>query len=338
MSIISTRRRAIVRTLAALVGFTAAGCAANVTDPSAEEALGTDRQAANPLFFQTTWFKGDPSFIDVAPIDDFWCALTGVSGIFRGFGEDLRVFGNHQRLTPTWELHGKSNQNGTTGTVTCYRRSDFIGVGSSNIISPEFQVQDYGGDCPPWPLACGTSPPQPTLATVWQGDAVTMLTGMAGDFRGSGEFIEVRQALTGSASSKIAAQSDVDEDYTKIRAHSFFVGTPGAGRAARFIGPGGLRGTANVGEFEAGGVTGMSRVRMASRNEAFCYLTHVGGAFSKADNSVNIETDEFGFWTLAVNSPGSSRAKARARCMLLDQRDPILTFPVDTVDIGPLAP
>jgi hypothetical protein len=336
MSIIVTRRRAIVPTLSALVACVAiSGCAANVTESNTEEMLGSDRQAANPLFFQTTWFKGDPSFIDVAPIDDFWCALTGVSGIFRGFGEDLRVFGNHQRLTPTWELHGKSNQNGTSGTVTCYRRSDFIGVGSSNIISPEFQVEDYGGDCPPWPWACGTSDPEPTLATVWQGDAVTMLTGMAGDFRGNGEFIEVRQALTGSASSQIAAQSGVDEDYTRARAHSFFVGTPHAGRAARFIGPGGLRGAANVGEFEAGGVTGLSRVRMASRNEAFCYLTHVGGAFSNAANSVDIETDEFGFWTLAVNSPGSSRAKARARCMLLDQRDPILTFPVEIAPLDP---
>jgi hypothetical protein len=330
MSTFSMRRRAIVPTLlAALVCAAPFGCAANVGDSEMAETLGNESAAANPLFFQTTWFKGDPSFIDVAPIDDYWCALTGVSGIFRGFGEELYVWGNHQRLTPTWQLHGKSNQNGTSGTVTCYRRNAFTGVGSSNIISPEFQVQDYGGDCPPWPWACGKSDPTPTLTTVWQGDAVSMLTGMAGDFRGDDEFIEVRQALTGSASSRIAAQSDVEEDYTRGRAHSFFVGTPGAGRAARFIGPGGLRGTANVGEFEAGGVTGLSRMRMASRNEAFCYLTQVGGAFSNAANSVSIEADEFGFWTLAVNSPGSSRSKARARCMLLDQRDPIVAFPVD---------
>ena len=334
MSIFATRRRAKL-----LVAFTCSmavsGCATNVTD---QETIGSEQQANHLLFFQATWFKGDPSFIDVAPIDDYWCALTGVSGIFRGFGEELYVWGNHDRHTPTWQLHGKSNQNGTTGTVTCYRRSDFVGVGSSNIISPQFQVQDYGGNCPPWPLACGRGDPAPTLATVWQGDAVTMLTGMAGDFRGNGEFIEVRQALTGSASSQIAAQSGVEEDYTRGRAHSFFAGTPGAVRAARFIGPGGLRGTANVGEFEAGGVTGMQRVRMARRNEAFCYLTHVGGAFSNAANSVNIEADEFGFWTLAVNSPGSSRSKARARCMLLDQRDPILTFPTFPIDIDTIEP
>src|SRR5258705_9823618 len=100
MSILATRRRAIVHAFVALAGAAAmSGCAANVTDAATEETLASEQQAANPLFFQTTWFKGDPSFIDVAPIDDYWGALTGVSGIFRGFGEELYVWGNHQRLT-----------------------------------------------------------------------------------------------------------------------------------------------------------------------------------------------------------------------------------------------
>ena len=115
-------------------------------------------------------------------------------------------------------------------------------------------------------------------------------------------------------------------------AASFFVGTAGAGRAARFVGPGGLEGTASVGEFSAGGINGTDRVRMADRDEAMCYLTHIEGSFSSATSTwVNIEADDEGFWTLAVRGTSSKRVRARARCMLLDQRDPIIFFPLDPV-------
>jgi hypothetical protein len=298
------------------------GCALDVTPAGSETSLA--EQANHAAYFQQTWDQGDGvNFYDVAPLNDYWCALTGVAGKFRGLGEEVYIRG-YNAHAPTWRLYGKSQQSGVSATATCYTRASFRGVGSSNIVSPEFVHQQTSpekcgflgiGDCV-W------GPPSPSVASVWQGDSVTMLTGMAGDFRTSNELIEVRQASTPAAASELLAQNYIRHERTsRIRAHSFFVGTPGAARPARFFGPGGY-GTASVGEFSAGGVAGTQSVRMANRDEALCYLTHLSGSFSGSGTRVQIQPDASGAWTLSVQGTSSSRVRARARCMLLDQRPP----------------
>ena len=300
-------------------------CAFDANGVPTDESASSSAAALGVPYFQATWHQGDPESLPLAPFSEYWCALTGVSGQFRGFGEEVYLWANPSSPIADWTLRGKSGEVGVTGSATCYQRSSFIGVGSSNSVSPEFVVEDYGGHCPPWPWACGVSTPAPNFITAWQGDSTTMITGMAGEFRGTSEFLEVQQATAGLSSTRVGAQTGVRDDYTRLRAHSFFVGTPGAGRPVRFIDAGGWRGPASwVGETSAGGLDGSDRRRLAKRSEAMCYLTHIEGSFASADTSVKIEADSNDDWTLVVTGTSGDRVHARARCVLLDQRDPVV--------------
>jgi hypothetical protein len=321
MSSNSIRRRMGVLLLAVGCSSIMTGCIAN-TEVGEDEVLGEAEQALEGPSFQKTWYKGDPGVIDLAPVADYWCTLTGVSGRLRGLGEEIYVSAN-DGLTPMWQLRGKSGTADTTGTATCYRRDAFVGAGSANLVSIEYQLQASGHPyCDEWdfPWNCPVETDEIERTTpLWQGDAVAMLTGIAGEFRGPGEFVEVRQASNGSSVTQLAARTRVNGDHVRARAHEFFVGTPHGQKAARFVGPGGTGSAGWAGQYEAGDVNGSQTKLMAKRSDAFCYLTYVSGNFDHVQNSVAIVKDGDN-WSLKVNSPGGKKVTARARCMLLDQR------------------
>jgi hypothetical protein len=60
--------------------------------------------------------------------------------------------------------------------------------------------------------------------------------------------------------------------------------------------------------------------RLARRDEAFCYLTHIGGGFDASQTWVKLAQGGDGYWWLDVFNGGDSDVTARARCMKLDQR------------------
>jgi hypothetical protein len=321
------RTRATQLAAWAIFGALAQGCVMQAGDAEEleqgdEQALGESRFAlGEAAFVQLDWQQGDAAKRDLKPTTTHWCTLTGVAGKFRGAGEELRVVANKTRQM--WELHGKSQQTGVRGTATCYERADFTGVGSApvQIVSIEYLTKDYGGNCPPWPWACGDSAAFPESTKTWQGDAVLMLSGISGDFRGDGEFVWAYQAKNGVSHNTLQAQSDVEEDHVFAYGHNFFIGEVGAGLSAQFYRGDELMGSANLtSEYEAGGIDGVQSIRMVDADLAFCYLTRVQGSLSSAETSANIKLGSDGAWYLEVRGTSGARVKARARCMALDQR------------------
>src|SRR5687768_1768901 len=68
----------------------ASGCAAEAEGELLAEETGSTQQALGEAYFQRTWSQGEsPIMLDSAV--DYVCALTGVSGKFRGVGEEVKV-------------------------------------------------------------------------------------------------------------------------------------------------------------------------------------------------------------------------------------------------------
>jgi len=287
-----------------------AGCLMDLDDQAVTDdtELGTASENLGASFFQRTWTQGEAEHANIVPLNDYFCALTGVAGKFEGAGEEVYINGDFTGSIPMWAMHGKSQQTGVSGTATCYTRGSFTGAGSQQtIVSPEFVHQDKSPGCH-W-YGCPVHSPSPTSITAWQGDSVTMITGMGGDFNGTEEYIEVKQASTGAASTLIEAQNDIEwNEISRIHAHSFFIGVPGAGRLAR-----------TTGIYAAGGVNGADRREMLPVDQGMCYLTRISGDFQGAHTAVTIERNNNNRWELVVKGSSGDKVYGQARCMYLNQ-------------------
>ena len=154
--------------------------------------------------------------------------------------------------------------------------------------------------CGIWGIGdCVWGDPVPRTTTAWQGDSVTMITGMCISAARTSSS-QVRQALTGAGSTILAAQNYVrHEETSRLRAHSFFAGV--TGRAARISG-----------EFQLMNVSGTSSVQLLRRDQAMCYLTHLSGSFSGAQNSASIKADgdRWRLWVSGTTRPRCRPARA----------------------------
>jgi hypothetical protein len=307
----------VVSSLVAGMSLSSASCMMEVDKPEARVELDAIEaevigDADEPAYFQETWTQYDGGSKDIAAYDKYWCALTGVTGYFRGLGEEVRLK-RADAAVDKWRLTVKSKQpEGNVGaTVTCYHREGIKRGEGLNVVSGEWTVAQTSPDeCDDW-IGCPVvdhGDPAPTLAKAWNGDAATMITGLTGNFRGWGEFVTVEQSANGDEQSLIGAQTlKSDQQTSRIYAHSYYAGRKDRPAILTL-------------EYKLSGVKNTQSKKLANAKTHMCYLAYMGGSLGKKTSIAIKEDKTSGRWLLEVKGTSSDAVSANARCVALDQR------------------
>lgn len=228
------------------------------------------------------------------------CALTRVQGELKS-SRVVRVWIGADGF---WRLGGSSNSgNSLSGSARCWPFTDFTGPGSNvKWISPQFATYDN---------TCGVNP---TPVSAWQSDAAAMISGVRGTFNASAERVFITQNIGAGVYNQLTAEGGGCA-VTAGEAYSFFVGQPGSGQIAKFIGPNGTGNASVSGEWTRNSDQGS--LNMANVSDAMCYLTVVRGEFSGAGEKVEI-IEAAGKWQLRVTN-GGDKTWGSARCFKFNQ-------------------
>jgi hypothetical protein len=156
-----------------------AGCAAPLPADGTAEANGTEAAGARlsttafDYSQEYTWDQGNIGDTTLAPADEGYCYLTGVSGQFEGSGEFVYV-----KISPggSWVLGGESLQEGVSARARCFPWTR-LPPGTHQVRESDF-IRVFSDEYPYHPVA----PPA---------DTVCSLAGMGGSFNGGGERVAV---------------------------------------------------------------------------------------------------------------------------------------------------
>jgi hypothetical protein len=252
------------------------------------------------------------------------CALTMVWGVLTSFNSGrVGTLGSNlaavTRQPDFWTLSTHPNFTGFPNPsrmaieATCYSLSMFSAAsGGVKWLSDVIEARV-------------TAANQKLTVPTWKGDAATFLTGIAGNYVGTGEFARVSQNSNPSALSTVTVQS-LQSQLHLAQAHAFFVGQPGGTHVPLFHGPRGIGSSSAAGEWtfnwQGGDAFHASPTRMAKSSEAFCYLTKVTGNWGPAHNGdpwVQIRLDANLNWVLDAWAPGNYSVNAVAACYKLRQ-------------------
>jgi len=272
-----------------------------------EEPLGVLRESLNGCYAMAAVSPGQTAHL-LHP-DVGFCYLTKISGAFSleysGSAEVAVGFDGYWQLTTTGNV---------TAEGTCVRRSCLYPKQADDTIMMSrtpggtFGVGRTGGSCAS--RSSGT----------WHGDAATALTGMNGEFDGGGESIRVAQSTSGTVASSIIAQVCNDE-HVGGGAETLFVGTPGTGKPALFVGPSGV--TAPFSQTGGFSLTSFQApINMARSDRAMCYLSRVAGKFRGGGERVQIKevmVGSFPHWQLSASARQSDGVQVSANCFKLEQ-------------------
>jgi hypothetical protein len=227
--------------------------------------------------------------------------LTKVQGNFSGGGEKISLSEGGR-----WLLRGWSRQSGVAGETYCFPKSSFqVRPGGQVWHSPQFYAwAHYKQEGPDWPF--------PQLCADrdqdgWLGDAATMLSGVAGDLSGGGEWVHAIQAPKPNEYSSVRAHSC--RGYIEARGHSFFAGVPHSSH----------RPNVYKGELTVSTTGGRKSITLAAWSVSMCYLTLIRGDFDGGGESIRIYKDAT-FWHLEVKAGTDRFIEGGARCFLKDQR------------------
>jgi hypothetical protein len=254
------------------------------------------------------------------PMSTHFCTLTLVWGALYDTVGGAGVMGEG----PTWKVNARRpsvnvSHDKAAAEGTCYPHSAFIANNAVTWMSNSIPVAVSG---------TGES-----SADLWWGDAASTLTGIFGKFFGSGERGWVEQSLASDFPSKIRMKTQQGGVHTAAGS-SYFVGTPGGTHEPQFIGPNGAGDAGDAGEYEftydgredfslppAGPKFRAGSLKMASVDEAMCYLTSVSGRFNGGDEWVQIWPEADGFFRLQARAKVGTegRVTARARCLRFRQ-------------------
>jgi len=243
------------------------------------------------------------------------CVLTKVSGDFDGGGEEVKTY----QANGFWYLGGKSQQSGVGGQSYCFARDKFLANGSAR----------WTSDDGIWKSVKSGSKCYSGQGDAWWGDATTMLNGISGKLRGSGDRALVNQSNGAFTPSVLRVEtckvgSDSSGGSLKAYAHSFFAGTPSSGHLAKYWG----------GEYVADSGQhcvndyGDHEVAMAPVNDAMCHFTYIGGGGNWDGGAEYVQIypkQEAGIerWFLRAHSGycgNSRRTIVHARCYKRDQK------------------
>jgi hypothetical protein len=300
------------------------GCAGEALDPEALGAAGAplDHTAVDTaqqpltapgppmLDYDEIRFPEDPADPNPGlPADQWVCGLGRMTGSMQSGDARVQIGANN-----LWTVTARSSPGAQRMNVTanCYRLGAFTGPvpgGQSDTtrwLSDSFWHELTSSSCPAFVIAANT----------WWGDAATFLTGIFGGMYGGGEQVSITQSNDPRAPSRIAARNC--QGTLSMYARSLFIGDPSLGWQAKFIGPGGEGDATTSREYEVE----RSYVNMARRDQAFCYFTHIQGAFAGYGEVAEIypATSPAGLpvWAMRTAS-GQGSLRARARCFMLNQ-------------------
>ena len=299
---------AIFLALAMSTGVAAAGCGGDPLDdgtgggpgvadePVAQVAEALDSSWATGPF---TWDQGH-SDVRMMSATTHVCVLTTVRGEFDGGGEWIR---SEVLSDNYWYLRGDSQASGVRAQAFCFDKSKFLANGDARWISDAFYASDNTSGC------------NGGWTNTWWGDAATFLSGVQGEFDGSGERGAITQSTTPFSSSALRAESCAG--WLRASGHSFFAGTPHSGQTAKFWG----------GERTVSVSKGTDEVQLAPTGDAMCYLTRVEGYFNGSGEHVVIYpkyVNGLEYWYLKATHSTTDAVgqwvSGRARCYRRDQR------------------
>jgi hypothetical protein len=275
-----------------------------------DSEVGTSRQAldANWISGPVSWYQNwGPGPATLSPTSTHVCVLTYIKGMFRGGGEQVRVY----QSGGTWYLGVNSRQRGIGAAAYCFAKNGFIANGTARWIGGDAVVQQDG---------VGTS-----HADAWWGDATTFTNGFAGDTNSVRDFTSIAQSNGAFTPSTAYASVGLSGDFQRNWFISFFAGTPNSGVLAKYWDNATYSASSSTGACSNGGHT---EVPMAPVNDAMCHFTYVGNNRNWAEsNYVAITPKTIGGierWTLVAHSQecGSAGAVsyAEARCYKRDQQ------------------
>jgi hypothetical protein len=247
------------------------------------------------------------------------CVLARVSGDFDGGGEEVKLY----QYDGYWYIGGKSMQSGVGGCAYCFAKNQFLANGTAR----------WSSDDGIWKSVSTGSGCYGAQGDAWWGDATTMLNGISGRLRGSGDRALVTQSYGPFTPSILRVEAckggSSGIGFIRAYAHSFFAGTPSSGGLAKYWGSEFLADSA-LHCTSPGSLSGYGdhEVPMAPVNDAMCHFTSIGGGgnWDGGGEFVQIYPKYVGGierWYLRAFSGycgNDRRTIARARCYKRDQR------------------
>lgn len=322
------------RVIAVALVLSATGCASDDVDGSglSEEEDGaapTSALVGAPAAETTAQsnaeiFKLRSGNRDIAlrPVQTHACFLTTVSGNLAGGADGVAVHRNllplsdgdrgYRRVTDDlsayWNLASYliDAKNSLYGEATCVPLANFYG-------EPGMVTMQSGHG---WGLAESRWPgcSETAHADMWYGDAVSYVSGLAGNFEGGGELAEI---ITGEPDTpsvlRVRTENCGEVDTVEAIAYSLFVGKPGESVTWR---------TQQV-KLDAG-KNSRKEQRLMRTTDGVCYFTRISGNFDGGGERARIypQIDESGteWWMLEAKAEGGS-AYSTAECIFYNQHD-----------------
>ncbi len=255
------------------------------------------------------WTQGS-STIQMQPVSTHVCVLTRVSGDFDGGGESVMI----SQKNGWWLMGGTSMQSGIGGQAYCFVRNAFLANGAARWSSDDASVWASSSS------GCFNFQHN----GMWWGDATTLLNGIGGKLRTSGDRAQILQS-NGAFTPSVMRIDTCQSGYLIAYGLSFFAGTPNSGVLAKY-----WNNTTYIASSGNGCVNsyGVHEVEMAPVNDAMCHFTSIGGGgnWDGGGEAVAIYPKFSGGierWFLRAQSGycGESRkTMAQAKCYRRDQR------------------
>jgi hypothetical protein len=234
------------------------------------------------------------------PTNNKICYLTRVSGNM-GNGAAIVVEPLFSAgVFAGWQLDvWRATLNSLGAEMTCIPAALFSGnPGFIVVFSPQFHATAEN-------LCFSTS----SEINMWDGTAVSAISGVYGNFEGGGEYAQIIPPSTPAGATKLKAKSEQCGGAIAY-GHSIFAGVLGQPMTRSVMFSASSKGT--------------RRVRMTPTSTTFCYLTKVSGNLDGGEERIRIfpeidATSGIEFWVLETVAGGGS-AYASAQCAGYDQR------------------
>jgi hypothetical protein len=232
------------------------------------------------------------------------CLLHRVAGRLSGAGEFVRVVDDGQ----FWVLEGQSQAGRLEAGAYCVPVNRFKPLKGERFHRVWKQT---------WSGVTGSTACVQNPAEASNGATATFISSIGGQFRGLGEFVEVKAPKIRNAPTQWVSGTCRDAGPAGpmvVAVTSFRTPHSLRNRKVRMVGPNGTRLIDLAGEWRA---AANGAVPLAATGEAFCGLTYVAGSFLSQNDQVGIHAAD-GRWRLTARST-SGGTYAGARCVAYAQ-------------------
>jgi hypothetical protein len=205
--------------------------------------------------------------VPMIPVSEGVCALTGITGRFRGGGEAAYIYNNNG----TWTLTGRSQQNGVSARAACVTFGSFYNQSGVNYMTSPALIKGA------------------QFYDMWGADAYCYLTDVGGLYDGSSELSAVVQwnNTTGGWYQECGGTS-----------------CESAAGCLSFTGHPSMKRTNTLYPYNY--YAGSPAIQLPNQSDAFCTFEWFGGRFESASEHLDIERRSDGTqWINGGTSNGS---------------------------------